>query len=54
MWLRNHGVSELAVPRRVIAVDEIPLLGSGKIDYPGVARIAAEYAETSPAQNTGT
>ncbi len=54
VWLRNHGVSELAVPRRVIAVGEIPLLGSGKIDYLGVARMAAEYAETSPVQNTGT
>lgn len=54
VWLRNHGVPELAVPRRVIAVGEVPLLGSGKIDYPGVAKIAAEYAESSPAQNTGT
>ena len=53
VWLRNHGASELAVPRRVIAVSEIPLLGSGKIDYPGVAKIAAEYAEPSPIQTVG-
>jgi acyl-[acyl-carrier-protein]-phospholipid O-acyltransferase/long-chain-fatty-acid--[acyl-carrier-protein] ligase len=54
VWLRNHGVSELAVPRRVIAVSDVPLLGSGKIDYPGVAKLAAEYAEPSPAQTTAS
>jgi acyl-[acyl-carrier-protein]-phospholipid O-acyltransferase/long-chain-fatty-acid--[acyl-carrier-protein] ligase len=51
VWIRNHGVPELAVPRRVIAVPEIPVLGSGKTDYPGVAKIVARHAETSPAQS---
>ena len=50
-WVRNHGVSELAVPRRVIAVREIPVLGSGKTDYPGVAKLVARNAETSPAES---
>ncbi|MEQ8495313.1 MAG: 2-acylglycerophosphoethanolamine acyltransferase, partial [Gammaproteobacteria bacterium] len=30
---RAAHVSELAVPRRVEFMDELPLLGSGKIDY---------------------
>ena len=51
VWVRNHGVPELAVPRRVIAVPEIPVLGSGKTDYPGVAKIVARHVETSPAQS---
>ncbi len=48
VWVRNHEVSELAVPRRVVAVEEIPVLGSGKTDYPGVAKIVARHTETSP------
>ncbi|MDH5766361.1 MAG: 2-acylglycerophosphoethanolamine acyltransferase, partial [Gammaproteobacteria bacterium] len=27
------GVAEINVPRQVITVDEIPVLGTGKIDY---------------------
>jgi acyl-[acyl-carrier-protein]-phospholipid O-acyltransferase/long-chain-fatty-acid--[acyl-carrier-protein] ligase len=52
VWVRNHGVPELAVPRRVIAVPEIPVLGSGKTDYPGVAKMVARHAESSPAEST--
>jgi acyl-[acyl-carrier-protein]-phospholipid O-acyltransferase / long-chain-fatty-acid--[acyl-carrier-protein] ligase len=32
-WANNHGVAELAVPRRIVAVEEIPVLGTGKTDY---------------------
>lgn len=49
VWVRNHGVPELAVPKRVIVVDEIPVLGSGKTDYAGVARLAAQPAQSSSA-----
>jgi len=45
-WVRNHGVPELAVPRRVIPVTDIPVLGTGKTDYVGVAKIVAKDAET--------
>ncbi len=30
---RDGGWPEIAVPRRIIAVDALPLLGTGKIDY---------------------
>jgi acyl-[acyl-carrier-protein]-phospholipid O-acyltransferase/long-chain-fatty-acid--[acyl-carrier-protein] ligase len=32
-WVHNHGVQELAIPRRVVHVDGIPVLGTGKTDY---------------------
>ena len=39
-WAQNHGVPELAVPRRVFHVNEIPVLGTGKIDYGAVQKAA--------------
>ncbi|MCC7413063.1 MAG: AMP-binding protein [Gammaproteobacteria bacterium] len=43
---RLNGYSELTVPRRIHVVDEIPVLGTGKIDYRAVAdRIRRETAE---------
>jgi acyl-[acyl-carrier-protein]-phospholipid O-acyltransferase/long-chain-fatty-acid--[acyl-carrier-protein] ligase len=33
---RADGMSELHVPKRVLPVAQIPLLGSGKADYPAV------------------
>ncbi len=41
-WAHNHGVSELSVPRKIIAVDAIPLLGTGKTDYTRVDTLARE------------
>ncbi len=40
-FAQNHGVPELAVPKRIEHVGEIPVLGTGKIDYPGVGRLIA-------------
>ncbi|MCC8998788.1 MAG: AMP-binding protein, partial [Candidatus Contendobacter sp.] len=39
------GLSELHLPRRVIVAREIPLLGSGKPDYPGARRLVEEQSE---------
>jgi acyl-[acyl-carrier-protein]-phospholipid O-acyltransferase/long-chain-fatty-acid--[acyl-carrier-protein] ligase len=39
-WAQNHGVSELAVPRIVLTVETIPVLGTGKTDYVAVQRMA--------------
>jgi acyl-[acyl-carrier-protein]-phospholipid O-acyltransferase/long-chain-fatty-acid--[acyl-carrier-protein] ligase len=41
------GLGELYIPRRVLTVREIPLLGSGKPDYPGVRRLAQERVAPS-------
>ncbi|MAN45035.1 MAG: AMP-binding protein [Alphaproteobacteria bacterium] len=39
-WAKNHGVPELSVPKRVYHVEEIPVLGTGKVDYGAVQRMA--------------
>ena len=39
---REIGAPELAVPRRLIHIPEIPLLGSGKKDYVAINRMARE------------
>ena len=44
-WAHNHGVTELAVPRRIVQADEIPVLGTGKTDYGKVTKMAAATLE---------
>jgi len=36
-----RGIAEIMVPRAVVTVEAIPVFGSGKRDYPGVARLLA-------------
>lgn len=49
-WAHNHGVQELAVPRRILVVDSVPVLGTGKTDYTTVQKTAEEAI----AQGKGT
>ena len=39
-WSQSHGVPEIAVPRKIIEVDDIPVLGTGKVDYLAVKTLA--------------
>ncbi len=39
---RQLGAPELAIPRRILYLDKIPLLGTGKKDYPQISRLAEE------------
>lgn len=49
-WCKQNGASELAVPKRIVPIDQIPVLGSGKTDYVALQRIAAErFAEAKAA-----
>ena len=47
-WAHNHGVPELAVPRRIIVIDDVPVLGTGKTDYVRVEKMVKAQAETLP------
>jgi len=44
-WAQNHGVPELAVPKRIFYVEEIPVLGTGKLDYGTLTKLARELVE---------
>jgi acyl-[acyl-carrier-protein]-phospholipid O-acyltransferase/long-chain-fatty-acid--[acyl-carrier-protein] ligase len=39
---RDMGAPELALPRRIVVVEKLPLLGTGKLDYPKIAAIVEE------------
>ena len=39
---RSMGTAELAIPRRVLYVEKIPLLGTGKKDYPKLSQMVEE------------
>ncbi len=43
-WVHNHGVPEIAVPRRFVHVADIPVLGTGKTDYVKVQKMVQEDA----------
>ena len=44
---REMGAPELAIPRRIIHVDRIPILGNGKKDYILLGKMAQELAAQS-------
>ena len=48
---RQEGVSSLTLPKRIIFVPSIPLLASGKVDYPA-ARALAEQELASQGEAT--
>ena len=39
---REHGVSELGIPKNILVVDQIPLLGTGKTDFRTAQTLAEE------------
>lgn len=47
-WAQSHGVSELAVPRKILIIPDIPVLATGKTDYVAIDKMARHEAETNP------
>jgi acyl-[acyl-carrier-protein]-phospholipid O-acyltransferase/long-chain-fatty-acid--[acyl-carrier-protein] ligase len=39
-YSKRYGAAELMLPDDIVQVDAIPVLGSGKIDYPGTTALA--------------
>ncbi len=39
-WARSHGAPELAVPKKILRVAEVPVLGTGKTDYVRIQQMA--------------
>jgi acyl-[acyl-carrier-protein]-phospholipid O-acyltransferase / long-chain-fatty-acid--[acyl-carrier-protein] ligase len=48
-WCKANGVADIAVPKRIIHVEDIPLLGTGKTDYVALGRMAAELVARAEA-----
>ena len=42
--LKAAGYAEVAIPKKLLPVGKLPLLGSGKTDYPALDRLASETA----------
>ncbi len=45
---QREGLPEIAVPRDVLTVPALPLLGSGKTDYPSVSRLVVQSPAAVP------
>ena len=48
---RERGIAEITVPRSLMEVDDLPLLGTGKVDYPAVTKLAEARTVAAPAPN---
>lgn len=48
-WAHNHGVPDIAVPRRIVHVNDVPVLGTGKTDYVRVQKLANDAAAATAA-----
>jgi acyl-[acyl-carrier-protein]-phospholipid O-acyltransferase/long-chain-fatty-acid--[acyl-carrier-protein] ligase len=48
-WGRANGIAELVIPRDVRLLDRLPTLGSGKLDYVAMGRLAAGAGVSAPA-----
>ena len=46
-FAKAKGASELMVPAEVMVVPAVPVLGSGKLDFAGIARLVRERAGPS-------
>ena len=57
-FAKSKGAADLMIPAEVIVLDKVPVLGTGKIDMVGVAKLVAERAAAgaaapeAPAQET--
>ena len=55
-WAQTHGVAEIAMPKKIVHVDEMPMLGSGKVNYGAVTALAKEHLglTSAPREDDGT
>jgi acyl-[acyl-carrier-protein]-phospholipid O-acyltransferase/long-chain-fatty-acid--[acyl-carrier-protein] ligase len=42
-YARNEGIAEITIPKKILCVKTVPLLGSGKTDYPAVQELVKKY-----------
>jgi acyl-[acyl-carrier-protein]-phospholipid O-acyltransferase/long-chain-fatty-acid--[acyl-carrier-protein] ligase len=44
-FAKAQGSPEIAVPKKILRVDQVPVLGTGKTDYVTIQRLAEEAAQ---------
>jgi acyl-[acyl-carrier-protein]-phospholipid O-acyltransferase/long-chain-fatty-acid--[acyl-carrier-protein] ligase len=44
-WAQAQGAPEIALPKKIVKIAEIPVLGTGKTDYQAIQKVAAEGVE---------
>ena len=49
-FAKSKGASDLMVPAEVVYLEKLPVLGTGKIDMVGVAKLVAERAANTPVE----
>ncbi|RYE29172.1 MAG: hypothetical protein EOP23_22060, partial [Hyphomicrobiales bacterium] len=47
-FAKGSGASDLMIPAEVVVVPAVPVLGSGKLDFAGIARLVKERAASPP------
>jgi acyl-[acyl-carrier-protein]-phospholipid O-acyltransferase/long-chain-fatty-acid--[acyl-carrier-protein] ligase len=48
-WAQEKGAPEIALPKKIIKITEIPVLGTGKTDYQTIQKMACESADSQEA-----
>ncbi len=43
-YARGNGIAELSIPRNILKVDKMPILGTGKMDYVSIMKLAEDAA----------
>ncbi len=43
-YARANGIAELSIPRSIVVVTAMPVLGTGKMDYVGIMKLAEDAA----------
>jgi acyl-[acyl-carrier-protein]-phospholipid O-acyltransferase / long-chain-fatty-acid--[acyl-carrier-protein] ligase len=41
-YASRNGITELTVPKTIIRIEKLPVLGSGKTDYAGIQQLAEQ------------
>ncbi|HEY2446971.1 MAG TPA: hypothetical protein VGI20_14640, partial [Rhizomicrobium sp.] len=52
-WVHNHGAQELAIPRRIVLIESIPVLGTGKTDYAKLTKTLCESGALAQQESSG-
>ncbi|MBM3618141.1 MAG: AMP-binding protein, partial [Alphaproteobacteria bacterium] len=46
-YARANGIQELSIPKTVKVIEKMPLLGTGKVDYPAVQKLVSQKQDAS-------